>query len=265
MSLWGNLKEFSLTEILDLISECKKTGQLIMRNKGEEASICFKQGSLSQINTPFAKAPLLSRLREAGLVSADRNETKEERRVSDSLQREILLSQGVVQRDALDQFLAEEAYRDLAELLSWKEADFVFESKREQAEALLDLKLEEVLTEAQVRLSHLEELRNSLPPDLTALRLAKPASVEKKLTLDSKEWRLICCMCRDESLDNLRREFGQDSFTFFQTLSDLLKEQLLEPPPTQSEPVAPSAQEKAGEKAEPEPTPSFQGKYISFK
>jgi hypothetical protein len=261
LSLWGNLKEFNLLEILEFISERKKTGQLTMRNKGEEASICFRQGSLAQINTPFAKAPLLSRLREAGLVSADRDESKEERRVSDSLQREILLSQGVVQRDALEQFLSEEAYRDLAELLSWKEADFVFESKREQVEALLDLKLEEALREAQVRLNRLEELKNSLPPELSALRLARLPSAEKRLTLHSKEWRLICCLGREETMDNLRRQFGQDSFTFFETLSELLKDRLLEEPPAPSR----SLEEKGEEKTEPEPAPSFQGKYINFK
>ncbi|MFZ3063022.1 MAG: DUF4388 domain-containing protein [Actinomycetota bacterium] len=239
MPLWGNLKEFNLQEVLRFISESKKSGRLVLKSGGEEAAIYFSQGRISQIDSPIARA------------------------------RETIKS------DELEGFLLEEAARDLAELFSWKDAEFTFEGQTKQMEALLDLELEDALREAETKLARLEELKQTFPPETSPLRLVKLSFSGKKLTLDSEEWRLICCLGTKDTLENIKHRFGRDSLTFYEILAKMLKNRLIEAEPSSSavsrvekspapiQPSEESAEEKGAEEQAESPTP-VQGKYIRF-
>lgn len=235
MPLWGNLKEFNLQEVLRFIAESKKSGRLVLKSGGEEAAIYFNKGRISQIDSPIARA----------------RET--------------------IESDELERFLLEEAARDLAELFSWKDAEFVFESVTKQVETPLDLKLEDALREAETKLIRLEELKQTFPPETVPLRLAKLSFPGKKLTLDSEEWRLICCLGKKDTLENIKRRFGRDSFTFYEILAKMLKNRLIEAEPSSSatsgvaKPPASTRQleEKETNESVENPTP-VHGKYIRF-
>lgn len=267
MSLSGNLKEFNLEEILALISESKKNGRLVLSEKGMEGSISFYEGKITSIDPPFSRPPLTARLKEAKLVSKEVSENLA-RPLSDNLQQDILLSEEAIKGEALEQFLQEEACRDLAELLSWKEAEFVFETKESPEEPRFDLSLKELLDEARVRLEHLEELRHKLASETSGLRLAAPSFTQKEIILDLNQWRMVRSLSRQETLDDVRHRFGQDSFTFFDTLVALLENHLIEelsvPNATDetSDIPAPSA-EKEVKETEENMVP-VRGKYISF-
>ncbi len=47
MALKGNLRDFTITQLLNLINLARKTGTLVVEGPGEVAKVFFREGKLS--------------------------------------------------------------------------------------------------------------------------------------------------------------------------------------------------------------------------
>lgn len=265
MSLQGNLSEFGLQEILNFISDRKKSGRFDIKQNGSKAAILFNKGRVSHVVSPFSKDPLVYRLEEKGFVSGGTSDKMGAGKMTDSAQQEAVLAKNMIEEQDLRDFLLDDLAKDVAEIFSWKEADFTFDTASPPMEAPIEFKLEQLISEAISKSVRLRELKQELPPEGTPMRLGQLASPEDIVSLDAVQWEMVSCFTKELTTDELKDNFSRDSFTFYETLAKMMKHHILEAKATPSvslrgseaiEAISVKETEKATkaepEKAEPE-------------
>ncbi len=276
MTLKGDLSEFDLHEILNLISDRKKTGHLTLKRGKDKAIIHFNKGRICYIDTPYSKDSLFFKLEDKGVMPGGSSSKLKAESMSDTKQKELIIEKKLLKNHELNEFLLEELGRDLAELLFWKDAEFIFESKNELTEIVYEFKLEDALSEAISKSVNLRDLKKQVPAETETIHLKKPSSPDNMITLDAKQMELVFCLSRERTMDDLRIRFGRDSFEFYETVSTLIMNNVLEnivaesgqkksekEEGKRSSTNTPDKNKRDNEKlSEKEPTP-IHGKYIS--
>lgn len=226
MSLQGNLTEFSLQEILHLIADRKKSGRLSVTQEGESVYLDFNKGKVTYVVPSFAKDPLIIRAEQEGLAPAGSFKKLGGDKLTEPEQREALMSRNLVKKEDLGGFIRLEAGHDLAEMMFWKAASFVFESAEARPEVPIELKLEEVLQEAITQSVRFKELRQLVPSEDTRVRLVPLNAADEMIALDAKQWQMVCCIAAGGDVAAIRREFNRDGFTFYETLGTIIEKGL---------------------------------------
>jgi len=75
MALKGNLRDFNLTQLLNLINLSRKTGTLSIEATGQQAQICFKEGKLVFASLDTQDGHLAQVLYKAGQLSQEQTRT----------------------------------------------------------------------------------------------------------------------------------------------------------------------------------------------
>ena len=65
MALRGNLRDFTVTQLLNLINLARKTGTLVMDGPSEQAHISFREGKLAYVRIGQDDGSLASVLHKA--------------------------------------------------------------------------------------------------------------------------------------------------------------------------------------------------------
>ena len=71
MALKGDLRDFSTTQLLNLINLARKTGTLTVESRDEKASLSFFEGKLIYAASDGQEDRLVSVLRSAGKLSVE--------------------------------------------------------------------------------------------------------------------------------------------------------------------------------------------------
>jgi hypothetical protein len=74
MALKGNLRDFSTTQLLNLVNLARKTGLLIIQGQSGAARLYFREGKLIQANIGTEDSDLADMLLKAGKISTDQAE-----------------------------------------------------------------------------------------------------------------------------------------------------------------------------------------------
>ena len=70
MALKGNLRDFTITQLLNLINLAKKTGSLVVEGPGEVARITFREGKLAFAQIGMEDNTLAAVLQRNNKISA---------------------------------------------------------------------------------------------------------------------------------------------------------------------------------------------------
>jgi hypothetical protein len=155
MALQGNLRDFSVTEILQLLGSQKKTGCLKLEWNTERAQIHVFDGRIVGTRTPGMKQddPLLQFLLKVHRLS------DEQRRGLLSIHKEsnrdledLLVNGRYLEADELKAFLERQILNDLMRIVRWESGSYRFEPKETwPAPPLVRLSMEGALIEAARR------------------------------------------------------------------------------------------------------------------
>ena len=130
MALKGTLKDFGIADILQLIGQQGKTGQLHLKARDQSVVVAFQNGNIVRaesatrnkkdlIGTMLVRAELIT---EAQLEFALETQKRTLQRLGD-----VLTQQGVVAADRFKQMVQLQTTETLYRLFSWKTGNYEFE------------------------------------------------------------------------------------------------------------------------------------------
>ncbi|MBK8030250.1 MAG: DUF4388 domain-containing protein [Chloroflexi bacterium] len=213
MPLQGNLRDFSTTQLLNLINLAGKTGTLTiyegirtgekdavggdkMSAGKERARVSFKIGKLILASLGGQDGNLVSVLNKAGKLTDEQARIIKERarNTTDKALALLLINANyVTQRDivsSIQQHTLDVVYN----LLGWSEGPFRFEdnSLPPSDRILVPIDLENVIIEGARRIKEIEQLNSHLPNLDMALKFPdNPREKFKGIHLSVEEWRVV--------------------------------------------------------------------------
>jgi hypothetical protein len=150
MAVEGTLDLFKLPEILQLVSQQKKTGILTVQGQQDIVAISFLNGRIvaaDALNTTLEEG-LSQLLLKEGMISApDLARATSEHQASGGRLIDLLVERRFIERSQLLEALRLQTYRLLEQLLSWSQGDFKFYSGDEVSyeEGFTPIPVEELL------------------------------------------------------------------------------------------------------------------------
>lgn len=240
MLLHGNLQEFSLPNILQLVKMSAKTGSLTIRREGESGKIFFRNGLITYACSSPQALPLGERLVKAGAISrAQLKQALSAQKKSSEGERlgRILLEHRHIDRETLEQAVREQIEDSAFTFFSWSDGEFEFgadESPQEE-DILVEMNVENVIMEGCRRIDEWEQIFEHLGSLERVPHLASNDRVEDDgtLTLTAEEWRVAVHVDGRADINTILHDCGLDRFHGAKVIHGLFSRGLI----TVSEPV----------------------------
>lgn len=196
MALKGNLRDFSITQLLNLIHIATKTGALYVEGGSDTVAVYFRDGKISfaqNANQSFDLLKILAsskKLKRAQVVML-------QEKFKDLQPAELglcLVNGGYLsQEDILDTLRAH--YSGVVkQLFIWEDGFFHFEGPEGAPEGniLVRESLEDLIVEGAHKLKEYEQLKDEIPSLEMALKFSdRPGTNMRAINLSQDEWRVV--------------------------------------------------------------------------
>jgi hypothetical protein len=195
MALKGNLRDFSTTQLLNLIALARKTGMLTIHGS-EPARMSFKEGKLIHAAVGNQEGSLSQILQHAGKLTAEQSRVIQSRAAdkSDKQLGHMLIQAGYVTQSDIIQSVRQYVLDVVYKLFTWGDGTFQFESNKlpPPERITIPIDLEGVIMEGSRRLKEWERLQEEIPDLDISLRFTdKPTARLRNINLTVEEWRVI--------------------------------------------------------------------------
>jgi hypothetical protein len=126
MALKGNLRDFTITQLLNLISLAQKTGTLIVEGPNESARVFFREGKLAYAQIGKEDSSLTSVLYHANLLTKNQHSIidKRARGMSDKELGLLLINASYISQKDILSSLQELFISNINRLFTWVEGFF---------------------------------------------------------------------------------------------------------------------------------------------
>lgn len=257
MALKGNLRDFSTTQLFNLINLARKTGTLTITTHEGEAHLSFREGKLIYATLNGQHDRLVTMLQRSGKLSEEQSKTVLTQ-AGDKTDRElglVLINAGYVTQTDIVQSVRSGIMSNVYRLFTWTDGAFRFESNLLPfADRInIPIDLENVIAEGSRRLKEWEQLQEDLPDLDVALKFAERPNVSmRNVNLTVEEWRVISFINPRNTVRQIAQYNGMSDFQIRKVVHGLLQAGLVElirpqkataaaaPPPT-AEPAAAQA------------------------
>jgi hypothetical protein len=233
MALKGNLKDFSITQLFNLVHLAGKTGLLIVEDNSQSARVYFKQGKLVQAALDGKEPNLATLLVKAGRISPDQAGSVVQRAKSET-DKELgllLLKSGYCNQRDIIQVVKSHILENAYPLFIWTRGSFFFDSdvSPPDEQITLSLDLESIIIEGTRRIKEWGQLRDDLPSlDIAIKFVDKPDTRLRNVRLTAEEWRVISFVSPKNSLRQIADACGMNEFQIRKTVYRLLLAGLVE-------------------------------------
>ncbi len=251
MALKGNLRDFSFSQLLNLISLAKKTGTLEVHGPSKTATISFDNGKLSfaqNSNNDQGLAAILLRTEKLTekqyLVIKDRANN-----IGDKELGLMLINSNYVTQEEILASLRKEFVITANDLFTWEEGIFQFENNVRPSpdKITLLINLENIIIEGSRQLQELERLQDEIPSLDMALKFTdNPGTNIRNVNLSVKEWRVVSFINPKNSMKQIARTTKLNEFEFRRIVYSLIQAGLVDiirpegvPAPTPKVPAMP--------------------------
>jgi hypothetical protein len=213
MPLQGNLRDFSTTQLLNLINLAGKTGTLmifegIKSNErdgignikqlagGEKARVSFNKGKLIAAQLGAQDGNLVAVLNKAGKLTDDQARIIRERakNTNDKALALLLINANYVSQRDIVASVQQHTLDVVYNLLTWPDGPFRFEDNILPGtdRIVVPIDLENVIIEGARRIREIEQLTSHLPNLDMALKFPEnPKEKFKGIHLSVEEWRVV--------------------------------------------------------------------------
>jgi hypothetical protein len=217
--LQGNLREFSLPNIFQLVKMSAKSGALTIRREGESGKVFFRDGVITYAYSQPQLIPLGERLVKAGAVSAAQLKqalAAQKKSGDGSRLGRILLGQGHIDRGTLEQAVREQIQDTAFTFFGWSDGEFEFvaEDLPPEEDVLVEMSVETVVMEGCRRIDEWELIFEQLGSLERVPRLAYGEHVEDDggIRLTAEEWRVVVHVDGRADINTILRDCGLDRF-----------------------------------------------------
>lgn len=235
MALRGNLKDFSLPDVFQLIQLSRKTGVLRIRSGAAAGSIWFRDGDVFFAQSDWRADPLGQRLVSAEKITpsalaraleARRAEPAGGRRLG-----RILVDEGYITQKVLESFVQEQIQDTIFDLMRWDEGEFDFEALPavDEEDIGLSVSIENIVMEGSRRLEEWNRIKKKVPSMEMVFKMATaPGEGTFEISLKPVEWGLLLLVDGTRSVAELARETRHTDFEVARVIYGLFSAGLLE-------------------------------------
>lgn len=236
MALRGNLRDFSLPDVFQLVTFSRKTGVLrIEREDGAVGSVWFRDGEVFFASSNWHADPLGERLVKAHRITPQALKRGLELRAAEPPNGrrlgQILIDEGYITEAVLETFVSEQIQDTIFDLMRWEEGEFDFEPMPEVVEEDIGLtvSIENVVMEGSRRLEEWGRIKKKIPSTDVVFKMATaPGEGTFEISLKPTEWQLLLLVDATRSVADLARATGRTDFEVARVLYGLFSAGLLE-------------------------------------
>jgi len=230
MALRGNLRDFSLTQLLNLVILAKKTGALALLEGNSQATVYFREGMLVHLSLDGQARNLCNLLKRVGKINEAESRLLPQEARSEKEWGLLLINTGLINRadiiEAVRCHTLERVYR----LFTWAEGNFLFEPNvlPPDDRITVPLYLENVILEGSRRAGEWKRLEEELPDLGVALRFTHPEVGLKRITLSPDEWRVVSSIDPSRSIQEIAQAHSLTDFQIRKIVYGLVSAGLVE-------------------------------------
>lgn len=196
MAIKGNLQNFSLTQLLNLITLAQKSGTLVVERSNEAVEVFFTDGKLAYADTEQADNSLAGILHQSELLSKSQylGIKSNVNGMSDKELGLLLINANYFSQQDILQSLQSHFTGVVNRLFTWMEGFFSFESDIAPPKDKITVKvgLENLILEGSRQIKELELLEDEIPSlDIAVKFVDRPEANVENLRLTAEEWQVI--------------------------------------------------------------------------
>jgi hypothetical protein len=233
MALRGNLRDFSVTQLLNLINLAKKTGTLVIEGSGEVAHLAFREGKLAYAQIEQEDNSLAALLHRNSKITVNQMRLIKER-AGTMLDKELglmLINAGYVNQDEILNSLQQYFLSVVRKLFTWVEGFFRFSPDELPGEGkiLVRMELENLIIEGARQLREWEQLQEEIPSLDMALRFTdRPGTNIRNVNLSVEEWRVVSYVNPKNSIRQIAKAAKMNDLEIRKIIYSLLQAGLVE-------------------------------------
>lgn len=245
MALKGNLRDFTITQLLNLVNLARKTGTLIVEGPNEVARIAFREGKLAFAQIGQEDNSLAAVLHHNNKLTLAQYRTIKERgrHVSDKELGLLLINAGYVTQSDILASLQQYFVSIIQRLYTWVEGLFHFENDLLAPEDKITVRmdLENLIIEGSRRLREWEQLQEEIPSLEMALKFTdRPGTNLRNINLSVEEWRVVSYINPKNTIHQISKAVKMNDLEIRRVVYALLQAGLVEVIRPQGAPVAPT-------------------------
>jgi hypothetical protein len=192
----GNLRDFSATQILNLVNLAKKTGRLTVDRKETNANLTFRNGKLVFASIGDADGSLASILARAGRITPDQAAALSARaaKTGDKQLGLLLIQKGYISQEDIVKSIKRHALSAVNQFANWREGAFDFDPNHppNTDRITVPLDLENIIIQIARIQKQDKELEDEIPSLDVRLVFTKRSKVDlQELQLSKDEWRVL--------------------------------------------------------------------------
>jgi hypothetical protein len=196
MALKGNLRDFTITQLLNLINLARKTGALVVEGAPGSVWIFFREGKLGFAQAAGEDGSLATVLYRAKKLNANQHKVIKERaaQMNDKELGLLLINANYLSQQDILSSLQTHYSNVVGRLFTWDEGIFRFENDLLPPDDKISLRmnLENLIIDGARRMKELEQLQDEIPSLDIALKFAeRPGSNIRNVNLSVEEWRVV--------------------------------------------------------------------------
>jgi hypothetical protein len=193
MALRGNLRDFTITQLLNLINLAGKTGTLVVDGSAEQAHVSFRDGKLAYAKIGKDDGSLASVLHKANKINANQYRAIADRagQMTDKELGLLLINAGYVTQEDILLNLQSYFTDAIRKLFTWVEGSFRFENEMLPPDDRINVRLdlENIIIEGSRQLRELEQLQDEIPSLDMALKFTERPLTNVNLSVE--EWKVV--------------------------------------------------------------------------
>lgn len=233
MALKGNLRDFTITQLLNLINLAKKNGTLIVEGPSETAWVSFREGKLAYAQVGKEDSSLAAILHRSDKFSSAQYGVLKSRagRMSDKELGLLLINAGYITKNDILASVQEYFVSVIQRLFTWVEGLFRFENDVLPPDDKITVRvdLENLIIEGSRRIREWEQLQDEIPNLNMALKFTdRPNANLRNLNLSVEEWKVISYINPKNSMRQIARATKMNDLEIRRIVYGLLQAGLVE-------------------------------------
>lgn len=233
MALKGNLRDFSITQLLNLVNLARKTGTLVLESPRGAAWVSFREGKLAYAQMGQEDNSLAGILYRGNKLTGPQFRAIKERagQMSDKELGLLLINANYISQREILANLQAYFVSVVNRLFPWAEGFFRFENNILPPEDKITLRmnLENIIIEGTRQLREWETLQEEIPSLEMALKFPdRPGANLRNLNLCTEEWRVISYINPKNTIRQIARAVKLNDLEIRRIIYSLIQAGLVE-------------------------------------
>jgi hypothetical protein len=233
MALKGNLRDFSITQVLNLVNVAQKTGTLVVERAQEQVFVSFNEGKLSYAHNGNSPASLTMVLYHAKKLNAAQARAINERSagMSDKELGLLLINSNYMSQQDIISSLQAYYLNLVTRLFTWAEGLFHFDTELLPPKDRITVRigLENLIIEGTRKMREYEQLQGEIPSLEMALKFSQRPGINlRNLSLSADEWKVISFINPKNTIRQIARATNKNDLDIRRIVFSFLQAGLVE-------------------------------------